>query len=164
MSSIYDADVSQFFDDIDHHQLNRFLDKRVKDGVVRRLINKWLRAGVLDGEVLYYPSNGSPQGGVISPLLSNVYLHYVLDEWFVDTVQPRLHGRAFLVRFADEFVIGCELVSDVDRLGLVIPTCDIACMLNEAMPPQPTRLSSSRWAKRYTARYGFFKNQMLGLT
>jgi len=121
VSSIYDADVSPFFDDIDHHQLNRFLDKRVKDGVVRRLINKWLRAGVLDGEVLYYPSNGSPQGGVISPLLSNVYLHYVLDEWFVDTVQPRLHGRAFLVRFADEFVIGCELVSDVDRLGLVIP-------------------------------------------
>ena len=93
-----------FFDDIDHRQLNRFLDMKVKDGVIRRLINKWLKAGVLDGEVLHYPANGSPQGGVISPLLSNVYLHHVLDEWFVHVVQPRLHGRAFLVRFADDCV------------------------------------------------------------
>jgi len=121
VSSIYDADVCQFFDDIDHHVLNSFLDKKVKDGVVRRLINKWLRVGVLDEDVLYYPPNGSPQGSVISPLLSNVYLHYVLDEWFVHEVQPRLHGRAFLVRFADDFVIGCELASDADRLGVVIP-------------------------------------------
>ena len=64
VSSIYDADVCQFFDDIDHHVLNSFLDKKVKDGVVRRLINKWLRAGVLDEDVLYYPPNGSPQGGI----------------------------------------------------------------------------------------------------
>ncbi len=104
VSSIYDADVSHFFDDIDHCQLNRFLDMKVKDGVVRRLINKWLKAGVLDGGVLYYPANGSPQGGVISPLLSNVYLHHVLDEWFVNVVQPRLRGQAFLVRFADDCV------------------------------------------------------------
>jgi hypothetical protein len=74
----------------------------VRDGVLLRLIGKWLNAGVLEGGVLSYPESGSPQGGVISPLLSNVYLHYVLDVWFEEEVKPRLRGRAFLIRYADD--------------------------------------------------------------
>ncbi len=73
VSSIYDADVSSYFDELDHQQLNRFLDRRVKDGVIRRLINKWLRAGIVEGERMYYPFSGTPQGGVVSPLLANIH-------------------------------------------------------------------------------------------
>ena len=78
------------------------LRRRVRDGVVLRLIGKWLRAGVLEAGTLTYPETGTPQGGVISPLLANVYLHEVLDEWFEDVVRPRLRGAATLVRFADD--------------------------------------------------------------
>ena len=163
VSSIYDADVSHYFDDIDHQQLNRFLDKRVKDGVIRRLINKWLKSGVLDGERLYYPPSGSPQGGVISPLLSNVYLHYVLDEWFVREVQPRLHGRAFLVRFADDFVIGCELASDADRLALVIPKRFAKYGL-QIHPEKTRQVPFWRPSKRMTHRSGLGTFDFLGFT
>jgi len=74
----------------------------VRDGVLLRLIDKWLKAGVLEDEELTHPEAGTPQGGVISPLLANVYLHYVLDRWFEQEVKPRLKGRAFLVRYADD--------------------------------------------------------------
>lgn len=120
VSSVLDADISQFYDDIDHRWLNRFLDKRVNDGVIRGLINKWLSAGVMEGERVHYPPTGTPQGGVISPLLANVYLHYVLDEWFVQEVQPRLVGRSFLVRFADDFLIGTESQRDNERIHRVL--------------------------------------------
>ncbi len=163
VSSIYDADVSHYFDDIDHRQLNRFLDLKVKDGVIRRLINKWLRTGVLDGESLYYPPSGSPQGGVISPLLSNVYLHYVLDEWFVHEVKPRLHGRAFLVRFADDFVIGCELASDTDRLGVVIPKRFARYGL-QIHPEKTRQVPFWRPSKRMTHRSGLGTFDFLGFT
>ena len=163
VSSIYDADVSHYFDDIDHRQLNHFLDKKVKDGVIRGLINKWLRAGVVDGDSLYYPPNGSPQGGVISPLLSNIYLHYVLDEWFVHEVQPRLHGRAFLVRFADDFVIGCELASDTDRLGVVIPKRFARYGL-QIHPEKTRQVPFWRPSKRMTHRSGLDTFDFLGFT
>jgi group II intron reverse transcriptase/maturase len=118
---ILDADVSGFFDAIDHKLLQEFLKRRVNDGSIRRLIGKWLKAGVLDGEELSYAATGTPQGGVISPLLANIFLHYVLDEWFVCEVQPRMRGRVFLIRFADDFVIGCELEADAKRLMEVLP-------------------------------------------
>ena len=121
VSSIIDADVSRFFDDLDFKQLNRFLDKRVKDGVIRRLINKWLKAGIVEDGRIYYTDSGTPQGGVISPLLANIYLHYVQDEWFMQEVQPRLKGKSFLIRFADDFVIGCELKEDAERVYGVLP-------------------------------------------
>jgi len=78
------------------------LRQRVRDGVVRRLIGKWLNAGVMEGGAVTYPSTGSPQGGVISPLLANVYLHYALDVWWEEVVEPRLVGRASLIRYADD--------------------------------------------------------------
>jgi group II intron reverse transcriptase/maturase len=118
---IVDADVSGFFDSLDHGLLREVIKQRVNDGGILRLIGKWLNAGVLERDVLTYPERGTPQGGVISPLLANIFLHHVLDEWFVKEVKPRIRGRCFLIRFADDFIIGCELESDARRIMAVLP-------------------------------------------
>lgn len=117
---IIDADIKNYFGSISHKQLRDFLDLRVKDGVIRRMINKWLKAGVLEDKQLYYPKEGTPQGGLISPLLSNIYLHYVLDEWFLEQIQPLLKGRSFIVRYADDFVLGFENASDAKQVMNVL--------------------------------------------
>jgi len=118
---IVDADVSGFFDNLDHGLLQDIIKLRVNDGGILRLTGKWLNAGVLDGEELFHPDRGTPQGGVISPVLANIFLHHVLDEWFERDVKPRMKGRVFLVWFADDFVIGCETESDARRLMAVLP-------------------------------------------
>ncbi len=118
---IVDADVSGFFDTINHGLLRSFLEKKVKDGGIVRLIGKWLNAGVLDAGEMTYPDRGTPQGGVASPMLANIFLHYVLDEWFVQDVQPRLKGKSFLIRFADDFIIGFEHEADARRVLEVLP-------------------------------------------
>lgn len=118
---IIDADIKNFFGSMDHGILREFLDRRVKDGVIRKMINKWLKAGVLDGKQISYPEEGTPQGGLISPLLSNVFLHYVLDEWFSEQIQPLLSGRSTIVRYADDFVLGFENASDANRVMEVLP-------------------------------------------
>ena len=118
---VVDVDIQSFFDTLDHAHLRGFLDQRVRDGVVRRMIDKWLKAGVLEEGVLSRPEEGTPQGGVISPLLANVYLHYVLDRWFEEQVRPRLGGRACLVRYADDFVIVCAREDDARRVLEVLP-------------------------------------------
>ncbi len=97
---VVEADIESFYDNLDRSQLRGFLDRRVRDGVIRRVLDKWLKAGVLEGGTLSHPPTGTPQGGVISPLLSNIYLHEVLDMWFEAVVKPRLQGEAFLIRFA----------------------------------------------------------------
>src|SRR6185312_1202982 len=93
----------------------------VRDGAILRLIGKWLNAGVMEGLALSHPEAGTPQGGVISPLLANIYLHEVLDEWFVREVRPRLHGRAELVRYADDFVLVFARKVDALRVLEVLP-------------------------------------------
>jgi len=118
---IIDADVSRFFDELGHDHLREFIKRRVIDGGILKLIGKWLNAGVMEEGNLTYAEKGSPQGGVISPLLANIFLHYVLDEWYEQEVKPRLKGRSFLLRFADDFVIGCELESDARRIMEVLP-------------------------------------------
>jgi RNA-directed DNA polymerase len=118
---VVDVDLRKFFDTIDHSHLRTFLGRRVRDGVIVRLIGKWLNAGVLDGSVFTHPDQGTPQGGVISPLLANIFLHYVLDEWFMKEVLPRLKGKAFLVRYADDFVIGTAREDDARRILEVLP-------------------------------------------
>lgn len=163
VSSIYDADVSNYFETIEHRQLNHFLDLKVKDGVIRRLINKWLKAGVIDGEWRYYATSGSPQGGVISPLLSNIYLHHVLDEWYEKEVKPRLKGRSFLVRFADDFVIGCELESDADRLGRVVPKRFARYGLT-IHPEKTRRVNFRRPSRHMETRSGLGTFDFLGFT
>jgi RNA-directed DNA polymerase len=118
---LVEVDIRKFFDTLDHAHLRTLLRQRVRDGVLLRLIDKWLQAGVLEGGELTHPEAGTPQGGVISPLLANVYLHYVLDEWFEQVVKPRLKGRAFLVRYADDFVMGFACEEDARRVLDVLP-------------------------------------------
>jgi group II intron reverse transcriptase/maturase len=118
---IVDADIKGFFDTLDPKWLREFLSLRVQDGVIRRLIDKWLKAGVQEDGTLTYPETGTPQGGVISPILANVYLHEVLDRWFHEVVKPRLKGEAFMVRYADDFLLVFKLEEDVSRVYEVLP-------------------------------------------
>jgi group II intron reverse transcriptase/maturase len=118
---IVDVDLRKFFDTIDHGHPREFLKRRVRDGVILRLIGKWLNAGVLEEGVVTIPDDGTPQGGVVSPLLANIFLHYVLDEWFEEEVRPRLKGAAFVIRYADDFVIGVAREDDARRIMDVLP-------------------------------------------
>jgi len=118
---VLEVDIQKFFDTLDHADLRELLRRRVRDGVLLRLIGKWLNAGVLEDGSLSYPDAGTPQGGVISPLLANVYLHEVLDVWFERDVKPRLRGRAFQVRYADDFVIQFSREDDARRVLAVLP-------------------------------------------
>jgi len=118
---VVEVDIRSFFDTLEPSQLRAFLDRRVRDGVLRRTIDKWLKAGVLEGGRVTRPETGTPQGGVISPLLANIYLHEVMDCWFRDEVQPRLGGRSFMVRYADDLVIVCEREGDARRVLEVLP-------------------------------------------
>lgn len=135
---VVEVDIQKFFDSLDHARLREFLQRRMRDGVLTRLIGKWLNAGVLEGEVWTTPEQGTSQGGVISPLLANIYLHYVLDEWFEQVVKPSLRGRAFLIRFADDFVIGFEHEADARRVLEDLPQRFAAYGLT--LHPDKTRL------------------------
>ena len=99
---VLDVDVQSFFDTLDHRCCQEMLRQRVSDGVIVRLVGKWLNAGVLEGGIVRRRDKGTPQGGVISPLLANIYLHHVLDAWWVQEVLPRMRGQAFLIRYADD--------------------------------------------------------------
>jgi len=118
---IVDADVAGFFDNLDHNLLLKIIKKRVNDGAILRLIGKWLKCGVMEGTTLIHPEKGTPQGGVISPVLSNIFLHHVLDRWYVRDVKPRLHAGSFLIRFADDFIIGCEREDEATRVMAALP-------------------------------------------
>ncbi len=113
---VLDVDVRKYFDTIPHLQLREVLRLRIRDGVIDRLIGKWLKAGIWEAGQVTYPEAGTPQGSVISPLLSNVYLHEVLDRWFEQQVKPQLSGRAELIRFADDFVMVCQRREDAEAL------------------------------------------------
>jgi group II intron reverse transcriptase/maturase len=121
MHYIIDADITNYFGSINHRILRDFLDKRIKDGVIRKMIDKWLKAGIMESGNISYPEAGTPQGSVISPLLSNIYLHYVLDEWFSEQIQPLIKGKSFIVRWADDFVLGFTDKSDAERVLAVLP-------------------------------------------
>lgn len=118
---VLEVDIKQFFDTMEHEHLREILSQRVRDGVILRLIGKWLNAGMMEGAMLFHPEAGSPQGGVVSPLLANIYLHEVLDDWFVRDVLPRLSGRAELVRYADDVVFVFARKEDAERVLEVLP-------------------------------------------
>lgn len=118
---VLEVDIQKFFDTLDRRCLREMLDQRVRDGVLRRATDKWLNAGVLEAGGITRPDDGTPQGGVISPLLANIYLHEVLDEWFERDVKPRLDGPAFLIRYADDFVIVFAQERDAHRVYDVLP-------------------------------------------
>lgn len=115
-----DIDIQKYFDTIEHGHLRGFLDRRVTDGVIRRMIDKWLKAGVLENGNRTRSGMGTPQGGVVSPLLANIYLHYVLDEWYQEEVMPRMKGRNCLVRYCDDFVMVFEDFLDSERVMRVL--------------------------------------------
>ena len=110
------VDIQDFYEDLDHGHLRDFLSHRVRDGVLRRTLGKWLNAGVMEEGHLTHSTQGTPQGGVISPLLANLYLHEVVDTWFVNTAQPRLAEPAFMLRFADDLLVVCRSQRDALRV------------------------------------------------
>lgn len=118
---ILELDIRKFFDEIDHAHLMTFLKYRIRDSAVLRLIGKWLNAGVMEDGSISHPESGSPQGGVISPLLANLYLHHVLDSWFVKEVQPKMHRKSGFVRFADDAVFSFLDEADARRVLDVLP-------------------------------------------
>lgn len=118
---LVEVDIKKFFDTVDHSHLREILRRRIGDGVLLRLIGKWLNAGLLEGLVLSYPDEGTPQGGVISPLLANIYLHAVLDDWFVRDVQPALQREAAMVRYADDVAVLFASKQDAERFLEVLP-------------------------------------------
>ena len=117
---VIDVDIKSFFDNLDHEKLRNILRQRVVDGVVVRLIGKWLHAGVLEDSVVSRSKSGTPQGGVISPLLANIYLHEVIDKWWAEEVRPRMRGRAEMVRYADDMVMVFKERRDAERVFVVL--------------------------------------------
>ena len=118
---LVEADIRGFFDNIDHEKLIGLLELRIDDKPFIRLIRKWLKAGILEPDgAVEYPEKGSPQGGIVSPMLANIYLHYALDVWFEDIVKGRCRGAAYLCRYADDFVCAFELETDAERFYRVL--------------------------------------------
>lgn len=118
---VLEVDIQSFFEELDHDHLRDFVRQRVRDGVLLRLIGKWLKAGVMEEGSVRRTSAGTPQGGVISPLLANLYLHVVFDRWFEDVVRPRLRGQAHVVRYADDIVLVFSDEHDARRVLDVLP-------------------------------------------
>ena len=118
---IVEADIKGYFDNIDHEWLIKMLEQRIDDRALIRLIKKWLRAGIMDtdGKVLH-PVTGTPQGGIVSPILANVYLHYALDLWFHQVVRKHCRGEACLIRYADDFVCAFQYQRDAERFYQVL--------------------------------------------
>lgn len=159
---VIDMDIQSFFDSVDWGKLQIFLDQRVRDGVIRRAIGKWLKAGVMEEGVVWNPEKGTPQGGVISPLLANIFLHEVLDTWFEQVVKPRMRGRIFMVRYADDAVLGFEREDDARRVLAVLSKRFGKFGLT--LHPEKTRLVDFRrpdWNAKPTAGRAF---DMLGFT
>jgi len=118
---VLEIDIKDFYSTLEHRKLRELLDQRVRDGIIRKMIDKWLRAGVLEEGQISYPDEGTPQGGVVSPMISNVYLHEVIDKWFEYTVKPRLERNAFLIRYADDAVLVFKSERDARRVLEVLP-------------------------------------------
>ena len=117
---VLEIDIRKYFDSLPHCHLREFLDQRVTDGVIRRMIDKWLKAGAVEDGLLHRTTEGTPQGGVVSPCLSNIFLHHVLDEWFETQVRSRLAGNCTLVRFADDAVMAFDNIVDAQRVLAVL--------------------------------------------
>src|SRR5829696_7213946 len=147
---IVEVDIARFFDTLDHAKLRQILERRVRDGVLLRTIGKWLNAGVMEGVSLSFPDQGTPQGGVISPLLANVYLHEALDKWIEERVKPKCHGNVVLVRYADDFVILFRAEHDARAVYAALPKRFAEYGLS--LHPEKTRLIPFRQPPRRGAK------------
>lgn len=157
---IVEADIKGFFDNIDHDMLLEMLTHRIDDQALIHLIRKWLKAGILDtyGQILH-PANGTPQGGIVSPILANVYLHYVLDLWFERVVKPRCDGRALLIRYADDYVCAFQYRNEAYRFYRAMPKRLEKFSLQVA--PEKTRiLRFSRFHPGLKRRFAFLSFEL----
>lgn len=118
---VLEADIKGFFDNVNHEWLMRFLELDIADRRFLRYVRRFLLAGIMEDGKYTESDKGTPQGGLISPVLANVYLHYVLDTWFELEIKPRLHGEAYYVRYADDFLIMFQYESDAKAVMSVIP-------------------------------------------
>ena len=159
---VYEADVQGFFDHLDHEWLLKMLDLRMGDPGITRLIRKWLTAPIVepDGKV-HRPTEGSPQGGPLSPLLANIHLHYALDQWFVAGFRRTCTGEAYLTRYADDFVVAFEREEDARRFASILP--ERLAKFGITLAPEKTRhvrFGRREWAqaireRRPTERFEF---------
>jgi RNA-directed DNA polymerase len=154
-SYVVEADIKGFFDNIDHDKLIEMLERRIGDPRLLRLIKKWLKAGVLDtdGKVIH-PSSGTPQGGIISPVLANVYLHYVLDLWFQTAVKANCRGKALLIRYADDFVCAFQRKEDAEQFYKVLEL-RLGNFGLQLAADKTRVIKFSRWDKSGTSRFDF---------
>jgi len=152
-SWILELDITAYFDSIVREQLIEMIEKRVTDGSILKLIRKWIEVGVVDGGQLLMSERGTGQGQTISPLLANIYLHYVLDEWFEKEVKPRLKGKAHEIRFADDAVLCFQYRKDAERVHRVLPKRFAKYGLT--LHPEKTRLIQfGRFAEEQARRVG----------
>ena len=156
---VVELDITGFFDNIDHKHLRTFLNQRVKDGVLRRAIDKWLRAGVMEDGNIQESKRGTPQGGVISPLLANVYLHELVDKWFIKEVTPRVFG-ATMFRFADDVVMVFRTKAAAEKVLAVTHKRFVKYGLS--LHPEKTRITRFEHPKRGPKDPGTF--DFLGFT
>ena len=153
VSWVLEADLKNFFGSLDHGWLLRFVEHRVGDPRIISLIRRWLKVGVLEDGTLHPNEEGTPQGGSISVLLSNVYLHYVLDLWFEQVVKPRLSGEAYLVRYIDDFVMCFQYRADALRVQTVLRKR--LAKFELALEPNKTKLVEfGRFAQRHASKRG----------
>jgi group II intron reverse transcriptase/maturase len=152
---LVEADIRGFFDNMDHDWLLRMLSHRINDKAFIHLIRKWLKAGILEemGEVVH-PQTGTPQGGVISPVLANLYLHYALDLWFEKAVKPQIRGEAIICRFADDFVCAFRFKDDAEKFFRILPKRLIKFGL-EVSPEKTQILRFSRFHPTMRRRFTF---------
>ena len=143
---LIEVDIADCFGSLMHSQLRNILDKRVRDGVIRKAIDKWLSAGVMEDGEITYPEDGCPQGGGVSPILSNVYLHEVMYTWFDNEVKPRMQGRAQAMRWADDIILSFSKETDARRVLEVLPKRFAKYGLT--LHPTKTRLTKFRRPKR----------------
>jgi group II intron reverse transcriptase/maturase len=151
---VLEADIQGFFDNLDRGHLRAILDQRVRDGVLRRTIDKWLKAGVLEDGSLSRPETGTPQGGVISPLLANVYLHEVLDQWFEQEVRTKNGGQSRWFRFADDFVACFEYRHEAEAFERKLKERWAAYGL-EVAPDKTKTIRFGRNGGTYNGRFDF---------
>ena len=150
---ILELDIQAYFDSIVREQLMEMIEKRVNDGSVLRLIRKWIKIGVIDKGQLLVSETGTGQGQPVSPLLANIYLHHILDQWFAEEVKPRLKGEAYEIRFADDAILCFEHKEDAEKVLSVLPKRFAKYGLT--LHPEKTRLVEfGRYARRNARRQG----------
>lgn len=153
VSWVLEADLKNFFGSLDHGWLLRFVEHRVGDPRIISLIRRWLKAGIFEDGEIHRNEEGTPQGGSISVLLSNLYLHYVLDLWFERKVKPRLRGEAYLVRYIDDFVVCFQYKTDALRFQNVL--CKRLEKYSLTLEPSKTKLVEfGRFAQTHAERHG----------